>query len=427
VPDQGLAYQMTQLPTGARFIVAPMRERASVALAVMFAAGSRHEAGDQCGLAHFIEHMVFKGSRRYPTSREISEAIEGVGGSLNAATDKELTMFWARVPADQVGVAVDVLADMVFAGNFDPEEVAKERQVVIEELRMYLDNPQEHVHTVFDEVMWPDHPLGRDTAGTEETVRSFTREDCLGYLREQYHADALLVSVAGAVDTDEVMERMVPVLGSWGDGARPRCLPAEPVAAGPSVRLVSRRTEQANMVVGTRGCSYLDADRFVLDMLTTILGEGMSSRLFMELRERRGLVYDVHAFTTKHRDTGALGIYVGCEPQRAPDALAAVVAELSRLAAEPVGGGELQKAREFTKGRMRLQLEATGALCNFLGQQELLMGEILTPVAICERLDAVSPEQIQAVAGKLLSAGLRSAVVGPFPSARKFEKVLAQT
>ena len=305
------AYRLSRLPHGARVIVAPMRERASVSIAMMFAAGSRHEEADRAGLSHFIEHMFFKGSRRYPTSRAISEAIEGIGGSLNAATDKELTVYWAKVPAERLGLAVDVLSDMVFAARFDPDELVKEKQVVIEELRMYLDNPQEYVHTLFEETMWPDHPLGRDTAGTEETVLGFTRDDCLRHLAQNYHPDGLVVSVAGAVEEDAALERIAPALGGWGEGPRPPYRAAEPAPPGARMRLVNRRTEQANLVVGARSASYLDPERYAVDVLNAVLGDGMSSRLFLELREERALAYDVHSFTIKHRDSGALAMYIG--------------------------------------------------------------------------------------------------------------------
>ena len=423
-PVPGAAYQLTRLPHGARVIVAPMRERASVSLAMMFAAGSRHEESECAGLSHFIEHMFFKGSRRYPTSRAISEAIEGVGGSLNAATDKELTVYWAKVPADKLELAVDVLSDMVFAAAFDSDEMEKEKQVVIEELRMYLDNPQEYVHTLFEETMWPDHPLGRDTAGTEETVRSFTRDDCLRHLAANYHPDGLVVSVAGDVDGDAALERITSALGSWGEGPRPSYRPAEPAPPGPRIRLVNRRTEQANLVVGARSASYLDVERYTVDVLNAVLGDGMSSRLFLELREERALAYDVHSFTIKHRDSGALAMYIGCEPGRAAQALQAAVAELVRLAEQPVGDAELTKVREYTKGRLLLQLEGTNALCNFLGQQELLTDEILLPATLVERVDAVTAADVMRTAANILDGGLCAAAIGPFRSAAKFEKIL---
>jgi predicted Zn-dependent peptidase len=418
------AYRLTRLPSGARIITAPMRERASVAIALMFAVGSRYEEPQRSGLAHFIEHMVFKGSTRYPTAKAISEAIEGVGGVLNAATDKEATLFWAKVPVGKYSLAADVLCDMVYNAGLDATELNKERQVVIEELRMYMDNPQDYVHTLFDEVMWPDHALGRDTAGNEETVRSFQRDDCLRYLREHYRADNVVVSVAGAISHEEALETLAPIVGAWGDGGR---IPAPPAPARRDtarLRLLNKKTEQANMVIGADGVSYMDDDRFIIDILNTVLGEGMSSRLFLSLREEQGLAYDVHSFTIKHRDAGALGVYVGCEPRRAPQAMQAAIAELSALAERRVDDAELTKAREYSKGRLVLQLEGTSSLCNYLGQQELLTDEILLPDEVVRRIDEVSADDVMRVARRLLEGGLRAAVIGPFRAPGRFETML---
>jgi predicted Zn-dependent peptidase len=418
------AYRLTRLPSGARIITAPMRERASVSLAVMFAVGSRYEDERTAGLAHFIEHMVFKGSTRYPTAKAISEAIEGVGGAINAATDKEATLFWAKVPTGKLPLAADVLCDMVYHAGLDATELDKERQVVIEELRMYMDNPQDYVHTLFDEVMWPDHPLGRDTAGNEETVRAFERDDCLHYLREHYRGDNVVISVAGAIDHEEALAALQPLVGAWGDGPVLDAPPAPGGAVAQRLRFVNKRTEQANIVLGTTGLSYLDDDRFTIDMLNAVLGEGMSSRLFLSLREEQGLAYDVHSFTIKHRDAGALGVYVGCEPRRATKAAEAAIRELTALAERPVDDAELTKAREYSKGRLLLQLEGTSSLCNYLGQQELLTGEILLPDEVVRRIEAVSAADIQRVARRLLDGGLRAAVIGPFRAPERFESLL---
>lgn len=425
MPGADGAYRLTRLPSGARIITAPMRERASVAVAVMFAVGSRYEDERTAGLAHFIEHMVFKGSSRYPTAQAISEAIEGVGGVLNAATDKEATLFWAKVPAGKLPLAADVLCDMVYHAVLDSTELHKERQVVIEELRMYQDNPQDYVQTLFDEVMWPDHPLGRDTAGTEETVRSFERDDCLAYLREHYLGENVVVSVAGAIEHEQAIEALQPLIGAWGEGPAPAAPPA-PVRSGDAQRLrfVNKRTEQANLVLGISGVSYLDEDRFAVDMLNAVLGEGMSSRLFLTLREEQALAYDVHSFTIKHRDSGALGVYVGCEPRRATKAAQAAIRELVGLAEKPVGDAELAKAREYSKGRLLLQLEGTSSLCNYLGQQELLTDEILLPDEVVRRIDAVTADDITRVARRLLDGGLRAAVIGPFRAPERFESLL---
>ncbi len=393
----------------------------------MVGVGSRHEHRSNSGISHFVEHMVFKGGSRYPTARDVSEAIEGVGGALNAATDREATVFWTRVPADKLGVAVSVLSDMLLRPALDPVEVIKERQVVIEELRMYQDNPQDYVQILFDEVMWPDHPLGWDVAGREETVSAFTGEDCRAHLEQHLLPSTLVISVAGGFETDRAAAMINDAIGPWATATRATPDPAIAATAptGPRLRLIRRSAEQANILVGVRAPSYNDPDRHVADILNVILGEGMSSRLFLELREHRGLVYDVHSFMTRLSDTGVLGIGLACEPRHATIALEAAIVELRRIAEVPVSDAELTKAKEYTKGRLLLGLESTSALCEYVGQQLLLQGHILEPEELVSRLEAVDADQVSALAGRLLSGGLRAAVVGPFRSETKFERAIA--
>jgi predicted Zn-dependent peptidase len=405
----------------------PLPGRTSVAVAFMVGVGSRHEHASDSGISHFVEHMVFKGGSRYPTARDVSEAIEGVGGVLNAATDREATVFWTRVPTAKLDVAVSVLSDMLLRPALDPDEVVKERQVVIEELRMYQDNPQDYVQILFDEVMWPDHPLGWDVAGREETVLGFTADDCRAHLKAHLQPSTLVVSVAGGFETAEAAAMIDAAIEPWASAhAHPPAAPRPATQpSGPPLRLIRRSAEQANILVGARAPSYNDPDRHVADILNVILGEGMSSRLFLELREHRGLVYDVHSFMTRLSDTGVLGIGLACEPRRAATALEAAIAELRRLAEDPVSDAELTKAREYTKGRLLLGLESTSALCEYAGQQLLLQGSILEPDELVARLEAVDAAQVQALAGRLLASGLRAAVVGPFRSETRFEKAIA--
>ncbi len=402
-----------------------MRERASVSIAFMFATGSRVETAEECGLAHFIEHMVFKGGQVYPTARRISEAVEGVGGTLNASTDREATVFWAKVPAERVDVAVAVLGDMLFSPRLLAEDVERERQVVLEELRMYEDSPQDHVQTLFDEVMWPDHPLGWDVAGTEATVAGFSAASCRSHLGRHYRHDGLVVSAAGALDPDVVAALVTGALQQWpgetGDVAVPRAA-APPV--GSPLALLDRRNSQANIMFGARAPSYLDERRFAADILNVVLGEGMSSRLFLELREERGLAYDVHSFLARVADSGTLAVSLGCEPKSALVAMRAAVEEMERLAEEHVPAAELERAKQYARGRLAVQLESTSALCNHLGQQELLTGEILLADEIGERLAAVDAEAVRTLAAEILAGGLRGAVIGPFRKPDPFLEVL---
>ncbi len=412
---------------GARLVTVPLPGRGSVAVAFMLAVGSRYEPEDKCGISHFVEHMLFKGAAAHPTPRAISESIEGVGGVLDAATDREATVFWTRVPAKELERAVAVLADMLLHPLLPPDEVAKERQVVIEELRMYQDNPQDQVQTVFDDVMWPGHPLGRDVAGREDTVRAFTDTDCRAHLAAHVRPDTLVVSVAGGVATEDVAVVLERHLDGWSDGARaarPAPDPATPPSGDP-LRVTRRAVEQASVIIGARAPSYMHADRFSVDILNVVLGEGMSSRLFLELRERRALVYDVHSFISRLADSGVLGIGFGAEPRQTLVALKAAVAELRRLAEEPVGDAELHKAREYAKGRLLLNLEGTSALCEYAGQQELLTGTILSPDEVLARYDAVTAADVRRVAADILGGGLRGAVVGPFQGSARFAAALS--
>jgi predicted Zn-dependent peptidase len=292
---------------------------------------------------------------------------------------------------------------------------------------MYLDNPQEWVGMLFEEVLWPGHPLGRDTVGTEETVRVIGRDDCLAFQGSHYRGSATVVSVAGGVDPEHAQAAAQRALGGLnGAGA---AADGGDIAAVPrpseELRLVTKRTEQANICIGARSRSYLDPQRFAVDIMVTVLGEGMSSRLFQRVREELGLAYDVHAFSVRHRDTGAIGVYLGCEPRRADAALAVAVAELERLATESVPENELRKAQEYTAGRLRVQLEGTSSLCTFLGQQELLTGEILTPEQVIERIRAVTAEDVRKQAAEALENGLVGAVIGPFTKPDKFMKRMA--
>lgn len=386
----------------------------------MFKVGSRYERADVAGVSHFVEHMVFKGSQRFPTAMAVAESIEGIGGDLDAATDKELTMYWARVAGDQLDQAVDVLTDIVQRPNFEPEEAEKERDVILEELRMYLDSPSDHVHTLFEEIVWPDHPLGIDVAGTPESVGQITVDQLRQHVRQHYLASDLLIAVAGNVDHGNVRDYLNAALELPSEEA-PSYLPVAPLRSG-GVKLLTRPTEQAHLVVGTRSVSYTDPDRYAVDLMTTILGSGMSSRLFQEIRERLGLCYDTHAFAARLADSGSAGAYIGTEPSKANAALRAVMGELRKICDEPVGEDELARAKAYIKGRLLLRLESTGAMATYLGEQHILTGEILEPAQVLECIDAVDRDDVRRVARQTFAEQpLLLAAIGPM----KDERVLA--
>ena len=411
-------WEVETLPGGALLVLAPLSGRTSVSVSLLMGVGSRSEPRRLAGVSHFLEHIVFKGTQRYPDSRAVSEAVEGVGGVLNASTDKEMTVFWARVPAPHLELAVDVLSDLVFAPLIADEEVEKERKVVLEELGMCLDQPSELVQMAFDRLIWGDHPLARDPSGTRQSLANIGAPELAAYRRANYSGRRLVVVVAGAVDPERarrlVAARLGALLPAEGDGRQPEPNPPRPPAPELGVRLRRRRGEQTHLLLGCRCSSYLAPDRWALDVLDTALGDGMSSRLFMELRERRGLAYDVHSFTARHRDTGALGIYVATQPEQAATAIAAALQEFRAMAAEPLSSRDLERTKSQLEGRLLLQTENAGALSEFLGQQLLLTGKIMSPAEVIERIRAVTAAEVQAVAAQLLQGGgWRLAAVGP--------------
>ena len=375
----GSPHRVRALPGGARLVTESMPERHSTSVVFMFAGGSRLEDERLAGVSHFIEHLYFKGTRRRPSSKEIADAIEGVGGFINASTDKELTAYWARVPSEHTELGLDVLFDIVANSRLDPADVERERMVILEELRMYQDQPQDYVQNLFEELIWPGHPLGRDIAGTEESVSRLSKG-----LSLREGLDGVLAA-----------------------------LPPSPLD-GPRVLIRRRETEQAHICLGARAFSYLHPDRYALDLLNTVLGEGMSSRLFLNIRERLGLAYDVHSFTQKHRDTGYLGVYIGVDPKKAVDAVNAAMAELRSLGESEVSADELARAKEFTKGRLRLELETTNGVAFWLTYQEVLLGEIKSIEEELALVDAVTAADVKRVADELLSGTMQMSVIGPF-------------
>jgi predicted Zn-dependent peptidase len=407
-------------------VSAELKDRPSVSMAVLFKVGSRYESDKEAGISHFLEHMFFKGSARYGGAKEIAEAIEGVGGVLNAATDKELTMYWARVPRNKATLAIDVLGDMLFDPLLDPAEMEKERLVVLEELRMYQDSPQDHVHSLFEQISWPNHPLGRDIGGTEASVRSLVRDDLMRYLEQHYMLRNLVVTIAGPLSHEEALALIEPHLKVRGNGVSPPpFLPSVANGAKPGVLLKTKKTEQAHLCFGVHAPSYMDRDRHIIDILNCVLGEGMSSRLFLEVREKLGLAYDVHSYVNRMYDTGVLGIYAGTEPRQAARAVGAIVGQLRRLCDEAVRPSELNKAKEFYKGRLLLQMESTNSVATWYGGQEALMGKIEDVDQTMAEIDTVTADDVTRVARALFGQSLQLAVIGPFRSEAPFLKQIA--
>ncbi len=406
-------YQRSVLSNELRVLTSTMSHTQSVSVVVCVGAGSRYESPELAGVSHFIEHLPFKGTKHWPTARDVSEAIEGAGGVMNASTDREMTVFWCKVALPNFNKAFSVLMDMVLNPVLDPEELEKEREIIQEELRMTYDHPSYRVDLLIDEAMWPEQAMGRDVGGTPESVANIQQDSIREYMTQQYNPANTVVAVAGNVTHEDVVQVLDDMTHQWK--ARPS-LDWEPATAGgpgPLVKVERRRTDQSHLCLAVPGLAFDHPDRYVLTLLNVILGDGMSSRLFLNLREVQSLAYDVNSSVSHFKDCGSLVVYCGVEPKKTNDAVRAVVNELQSMR-EPATEQELTKAREYSKGRLLLRMEDTRSVASWLGAQELLQGQVNTVDQVVDELDAVQPEDVARIAEELFEPEkLRLALVGP--------------
>uniref|UniRef100_A0A7C1JMR3 Insulinase family protein n=1 Tax=Thermomicrobium roseum TaxID=500 RepID=A0A7C1JMR3_THERO len=410
-----MEYEKTQLANGIRIVTSRMPHVRSATVIIYVRVGSRYESDCLAGISHFLEHMLFKGTERRPDPVLISEAIEGVGGIMNASTGRESTDYWVKVPSAHLGLAFDVLADMLRHPLFDPVELEKERHVIVEEIHGIRDTPDDYVHDLVDQALWNGHPLGRPIIGTEETVEAITRDELIAYLREHYRADRLVIAAAGDLLHEQVVELVEQYFGDLEPGPPGDPHPARLDDARPSVQLLGRPTEQAHLCLAWPALPYTDERRFVQGMLDAVLSSGMSSRLFKEIRERQGLAYEVYGYLREYADVGQGVVYTGTDVERAERALRAVRNELEKLVREPVPTEELERMKELRVGRIVMGLEDSRAVASWIGGQELVFGEVLTPEEVIARIRAVTSEEIQALAQELFHPDrFALAVIGPF-------------
>jgi predicted Zn-dependent peptidase len=420
-------YQETVLDEGLRILTSTMPHTRSVSVGFFIGVGSRYETEEENGITHFIEHMLFKGTKKRPSARDIAVAIEGIGGVFNASTGRELTSYWAKVAQDHFPVAVDVLADMLLNSKLDEGDLEKERGVIIEEINMTLDRPSDWVHLLATALLWPNHPLGRDQAGTKESVAGLTRKMIQSYIQRHYHPGNAVVAIAGNIEHDKAVEGIAAQLTGWKVSPAASYLPMDQEQAAARLKIEHRPTQQAHLAITLPGISRFDDDRYDLSLLNTILGQGMSSRLFLEVREKRGLAYSVYSYLYPTLDTGLMGVYAGVDAQQIEKAIEAILSELEKAKQEPVAEDELQRAKEFTKGRLLLQMEDSFSVASWIGQQEILEDRVRTVDEVLEIIDAVSIEDVQKVAQRLFTQEkLNLAVVGPYETVQEeqFEALL---
>lgn len=396
----------------------------SVAVGFWVDVGSRDEFNENNGVSHFIEHMMFKGTSRR-TAKQIAEALDAVGGQLNAFTTKEYTCYYARVLDEHFGLAVDLLSDMLFESKFEMQDIGRERNVIIEEIKMYEDAPDELVHDIFASSMWQGHALGRPIIGTAEVIAGLSREEILKFYNIYYNPGRMVVSVAGNISHEEVINKLRPVLETKKERAQARQMTApnshrEIVCRG-------KDTEQVHLCVGTPGL-YLDHDKiYVFQIINTILGGGLSSRLFQEIREQRGLVYSVYSYHSSYHDTGLFCVYAGLSKQNVDEVLDLIFKQVGDIQNNGVKEEELQRAKDQLKGNLFLSLENVNTRMSRLGKSQLYLGKVVSPDEIVSRIYKVTARDIQDLAVEMLKPDKFSlAAIGPWEDGGSLDRALQQ-
>ncbi|HET9436206.1 MAG TPA: pitrilysin family protein [Candidatus Limnocylindrales bacterium] len=417
-------FERTELAEGPRVISARLRDSRSVSVAAYVLAGSRVEGDGQAGVAHFLEHLTFKGTAAYPSTRALSEAIEGVGGSFNAATDRESTVYWARVPRREATRAIDVLGELICRPSLDETEIDRERNVIVEEIRGYLDDPAEYCQILFQQAMFGTGALGREICGDEAGIRGLVPARILDFWAARYRPANTVVAVAGDIAHDEAVGLVDRAFGR-GNGSAPGFAAAPGLPAGDRVLTGRRDTTQAQLCVGVPALRRDDPDAWTLSVLNAVLGDGMSSRLFLSLVDRDALAYDVSSGLVEYADAGSLEVSAGVDPARLNDALDAILVELARLRDDPVPEAELEKSKAYLSGGLELRMEETRHLASWVGGQEALHDRVLTLDEALAAVEAVTADEVHRLARSLVRDDvLRMAVVAPPRYLRGLERRL---
>jgi predicted Zn-dependent peptidase len=420
-------FQIATLPSGLQVITGQMHHMESVSIGVWARVGGRYEDPTSSGISHFIEHMNFKGTPRR-TARKISQAIESIGGIINGFTGEEATCYYAKVRYPKFNNALEVVLDLYFNSTFDPAEISRERDVIKEEIRMYSDVPQQLVYEDFNTTMWPDHPLGQSLLGTFDSIDSFTRRKLLAFRNQYYTPANTIISVAGNISHDAVVAAVEKCTAGMKKGKpAPECSPFRTAQRSPRLHVRTKQIEQAHAIMGFRTSGRNDPQRFQLRLLSTILGENMSSRLNHEIREKRGLAYSIHSQVSRYQDTGALQITIGTDAQKLPQALSLILAMCRSIAEKGVKPIELRHAKEFVRGNVGLALERTTDHMIWLGEGLLISNDVLTIEDIINQYNRVTLDDIQRIAQQVfVKKGLNLAIVTPSCNTRQIKSLLRQ-
>ncbi len=421
-----MKYQKHTLKNGLRIVLSPMLDTETATVIVMAGTGSRYESEKENGLAHFLEHMFFKGTKKRPNTLDISRELDAVGAEYNAYTSKDHTAYYAKVDARHLDIALDVVSDLFLNAKLEREEIERERGTILQEINMYEDMPQRRVGEHFETLLYGKHALGRDIAGPKKNIQSFKREDFVRYLRRGYTADNVVVGVAGKIHPSEVKKMIEKHFARMRTGKRPSFEKIKEQQGKPGIFLRHKKTDQTHIVLGARGYDMFHQDRFALAVLATILGGGMSSRLFTEVRERRGLAYSVHTSVDTYHDAGYLATQCGVEHKNLEKTIAVILSEYKKTTAELVESEELKKAKEYIKGHFALGMEGSDDIAGYLVTQEVLRHKITLPQEYRQMIDRVTAQDVLRVAQDIfINKKLNMAIIGPHANGKQLVKSLS--
>src|SRR3989344_3205257 len=416
-------FKKEKLKNGIRLVAIPAPATKAATILILYRVGSRYEPQKLAGVSHYIEHMMFKGTKKRPNTLDISRELDQVGAEYNAFTGKDLTGYWIKVAGDDFSLALDIVSDMLQNSKFDKTEFGRELKVILEEIHMYRDNPMMHIEDLFEDALFADSTLGRNIAGTDETMKGIPHEGMLGYVKEYYRPSRIVVAVAGALPKD-YKSQVEKMLG----GIKEQNIKAtefkkwQPHDHKKRFVVEYKETEQVQVALGFEGISYFDPAREALKILAVILGGTMSSRLFIQVRERRGLAYMVRANTECFEDTGIFAVRAGLNSARVAEALTVIRKELEKVAKEGITAKELKFAKENLRGKLALSLEESSELASYFGNQELFTGEISTPEEKLKRIEKVTLADVRAVAKRVIKFDkLHAAMIGPFKDESVFK------
>ena len=415
------------LSNGLRVITIPMMSMESATVMAMAGAGSRYENSKNSGISHFLEHMAFKGTEKRPTAIDISSLIDGMGGEFNAFTGKETTGYYIKSAKDKIETSIDVISDMLLHSKFDPVEIEKEKGVIIEEINLYEDMPARKIGDIYERLLYGDTPMGWDIGGDKDIIRSITRADFVTYLADLYSASNLTVVIAGGIETDKAVELVEKYFSPMKQFKTKTFDPLKEQQDKPAVMIKQKQTEQIHIALGVRTVPISSPKRYPLSVLSAILGGGMSSRLFHEIREKRGLAYYVRTSSDEYADVGTLVSTAGIDPKRVVEAVEVMVAEYSKVASGELGltDDELRKSKEFLKGHLVLDLEDSRSVAGFYAHQELLEDAIENPEDVIAQIEAVTKDDVVAVGKEFFKEQtLNFALIGNFPDGQKLESLL---